>query len=157
MNKLIYRKNHNYEDIPHFVITKLGKVYKVFDSNYYSKTFGIPDYDKKIIKIAIENLGWLQRNSITGIYFNWIGDVVRTDPYIRYWRNYFFWDKYTNPQLVSLKLLVSELCEKHNIDNNCVKTQSVINNIELHNGIVFKCNLADIYTDINPSFDFNLL
>ena len=37
--KLKYRTNGQYEDIPHFIITKSGEVIKVFVSNYSSKTF----------------------------------------------------------------------------------------------------------------------
>lgn len=93
INKIRYRKNGGYEDVPHFVVSKLGIVYKLFDPNHSSKTFYNPQVDKKQIKIAIENLGWLNKNTITGVLNNWIRDPYRSEPHIRNWRNYYFWDK----------------------------------------------------------------
>ena len=68
--KLKYRRNGQYDDIPHFIVSKLGQVYQVFDTNHSSVTFNDPRKDKKMIKIAIENLGWLNKNTITGILNN---------------------------------------------------------------------------------------
>ena len=67
ISKLKYRKNGKYTEIPHFIVTKLGTVYQLFDTNHYSNTFDEPEIDKQFIKIAIENLGWLNKNTITGI------------------------------------------------------------------------------------------
>ena len=74
VNKLKYRRDGDYDDIPHFVVSKLGQVFQVFDTNFSSNTFDDYNVDKKIIKIAVENLGWLNKNTITGILNNWIGD-----------------------------------------------------------------------------------
>ena len=68
---LKYRRNGNYDDIPHFCITKAGKIYKILEPEYSSTTFDNTSIDRKQIKIAVENLGWLNRNTITGIYNNW--------------------------------------------------------------------------------------
>ena len=56
--KLKYRNDGKYDDIPHYIITKTGKVLTIFDANYSSKTFGVKNIDNKQIKIALENLGW---------------------------------------------------------------------------------------------------
>ena len=80
---LKYRRNGNYDDIPHFCITKAGKIYKILEPEYSSTTFGNTSIDRKQIKIAVENLGWLNRNTITGIYNNWINDPFRGTPHIR--------------------------------------------------------------------------
>ena len=32
--KLRYRNNERYQDIPHFIVTKTGKVINIFDTNY---------------------------------------------------------------------------------------------------------------------------
>jgi len=156
ISKLKYRQNGKYKNVPHFIVTKMGIVYKVFDTDFYSETFGNKTIDKKIIKVAIENLGWLSKNTITGVLYNWIGDPYRTEPYIKNWRNYVFWDKYTEPQLDSLGLLCNNLCEKHNIQKQSVISQGLYNNVDKIDGIVCKSNFSDIYTDINPSFDFNI-
>ncbi len=63
LNKIKYRRNGGYQDVPHFVVSKLGVVYQLFDTKYSSVTFNDPKIDKKQIKIAIENLGWLNKNT----------------------------------------------------------------------------------------------
>ena len=156
VNKLRYRNNSNYKDIPHFIVSKLGIVYQVFDTNYSSVTFNDPKTDKKQIKIAIENLGWLNKNTITGVLNNWIGDPYRAEPHIRNWRNHYFWDKYNDPQLEVLSELCEYLCEEHNISKQTVPSNGYLEKISNFNGIVCKSNFSNIYTDINPSFNFRI-
>ena len=156
INKIKYRKNGGYEDVPHFVVSKLGMVYKLFDPNHSSKTFYNPQVDKKQIKIAIENLGWLNKNTITGVLNNWIGDPYRSEPHIRNWRNYYFWDKYNDSQMESLSELCEDLCEKHGIFKQIVPSQGYLENVSNFKGIVCKSNFSNIYTDINPSFNFRI-
>ena len=156
LNKIKYRLNGKYEDIPHYVISKLGVIYQLFDTNYSSNTFNDPHVDKKQIKIAIENLGWLNKNTITGVLNNWIGDPYRGEPYIRNWRNYYFWDVYPETQLKALSELCNELCDKHNINKQVVPSHGYLENASNFRGIVCKSNFSSIYTDINPSFNFGV-
>ena len=129
INKIKHRKNGKFEDIPHFIITKLGTVYQLFDTDYSSNTFNDDRNDKKMIKIAIENLGWLNKNTITGILNNWIGDPYRSEPHIRNWRNYFFWDKYNENQLLILSELCEMLCERHDIFKQTVPSNGYLENV----------------------------
>lgn len=156
INKIKYRNNGEYDEIPHFIISKLGQIYQLYDTDFSSKTFGNNKIDRKMIKIAVENLGWLQKNTITGFMNNWIGDVYRSEPHIRSWRNYFFWDKYNNLQYESLSNLCNFLCEKHGIDKKSMPSHMINSKVSDFNGIVYKSNFSDIYTDINPSFDFTI-
>lgn len=149
-----YRKNGKYDDIPHYIISKNGDIYSLYDTEYYSTTFGDLKIDRRIIKIAIENLGWLNKNTVNGMLSNWIGDPCRTDPYIRNWRGHFFWDKYTEEQFETLGKLCTELCETHNINKLIVPSQGYFESASKFNGVVCKSNYSDIYTDINPSFKF---
>lgn len=153
---LKYRRNGKYEDIPHFCITKTGKVYKLIEPEYMTKTFGDTSVDKKQIKIAVENLGWLNRNTIMGIYNNWINDVYRGEPHLRGWRGYFYWDIYTKEQLTALANLCLVLCAHYDIPYQIVPSSGYFENAKNFNGIVSKSNFSDIYTDINPSFNFNI-
>lgn len=154
--KLKYRRNGSYDDIPHFIITKLGEVYEVFNTNYSSRTFDDEKIDKKQIKIAIENLGWLQRNSITGVFFNWINDAFRGEPFIKNWRDYYHWDVYTEQQNEVIVELCEFLCIKHDIPYNSVRSHAYTTNINKFKGIVSKSNFQTIYVDTNPSFDFKI-
>lgn len=156
IKKLKYRKFGDYKDIPHFCITKTGEVYSFIDPEYGSETFGESRIDNKQIKIAIENLGWLSKNTINGIYQNWLDDVYRGVPHIRSWRNRMYWDPYTPEQLQALADLCLILCVKYDIKYRCVPSSGYIENIKNMGGIVSKSNFLDIYTDINPSFNFNI-
>lgn len=154
VNKIKYRRNGEYSDIPHFIVSKLGHVYSVFNPKYSSKTFDIESIDRKQIKIAIENLGWLKRNTITGFYSNWIGDPYRSEPFVRSWRDKYYWDMYGESQIEAVVNLCDMLCKDHNIERKVVPSHGFIENIEKFGGIVCKSNFSNIYTDINPSFNF---
>ena len=156
VKKLKYRSFGDNEDIPHFCITKTGKIYNFLNPEQGTKTFGERKTDNKQIKIVLENLGWLNKNTITGVYENWINDVYRGVPHIRSWRNHMYWDPYTQDQLQSLADLCLVLCVKYSIDYFCVPSSGYIENAKNIDGIVSKSNFLDIYTDINPSFNFNI-
>jgi hypothetical protein len=156
VNKLKYRRNGQYDDIPHFIVSKFGDVYRVMDPNYTSKTFGDEKIDRRQIKIAVENLGWLNKNRISGMYNNWIGDPYRSEPFIRGWRDRYYWDRYGEDQMKSVVNLCNELCESFQIDRKVIPSHGHVENIDKFQGIVCKSNFSNIYTDINPSFDFKL-
>jgi len=156
LNKIRYRNNGTYDEVPHFIVTKLGTIYQIFDTDYYSNTFNEPKVDKQFIKIAIENLGWLSKNTITGFMNNWIGDPHRSEPFARTWRNYCFWDKYNESQMDSVVNLCKHLCETRNIPFQVVPSQGYLENVLKFEGIVCKSNFSNIYTDINPSFNFRI-
>lgn len=156
INKIKYRRNGKYDEVPHFIVTKLGTIYQLFDTKYFSNTFDEPKIDKQFIKIAIENLGWLHKNTITGFMNNWIGDPYRSEPFPRNWRNYYFWDKYNESQLESIADLCKQLCQDNNIPYQVVPSQGYLENILKFHGVVCKSNFSNIYTDINPSFNFRI-
>ena len=154
--KLKYRQNGKYDDIPHFIVLKNGDVYQVFDTKFSSNTFNDPELDKKFIKIAMENLGWLTKNTITGVLNNWINDKYRAEPFVKKWRDHYFWEPYSKDQITSLVTLCKELCEKNKIPYQSVPSHGYIESVVKFKGIVCKSNFLNIYTDINPSFDFNV-
>ena len=156
LTKLRYRNNEEYEDIPHYIITKSGNVINLFDPNHSSKTFGNPTVDRRMVKIALENLGWLNKNTITGVLHNWIGDPYRSEPYIKKWRDHYFWDPYSEEQFRSLVNLCGKICKEHNIPYQTVPSQGYLSKVRKFTGIVCKSNFLNIYTDINPSFNFNI-
>jgi N-acetyl-anhydromuramyl-L-alanine amidase AmpD len=156
LKKLRYRNNEQYDDIPHYIITKSGNVIKLFNTNHSSKTFGNSNVDRRMVKIAMENLGWLNKNTITGVLHNWIGDPYRSEPYIKKWRDHYFWDPYSEEQFRSLVKLSGEICKDHGIPYQTVPGQGYLSNVRKFTGIVCKSNFLNIYTDINPSFNFNI-
>ena len=100
---------------------------KYIDSNNY--TNNIVNINRNSIIISLENLGWLNKNTINGLLNNWAGDPYRSEPFIKSWRNYFFWDRYTEEQMDALSKLCESLCEKHEIPKKSVPSQGYLEKV----------------------------
>ena len=147
------------EDIPHFIVTKLGMVFQVFDTNHSSSTFNDSKVDKKQIKIAIENLGWLKRDGMIDRYNDWLGNSYKLEPseiLSKRWRNHQYWHTYTSKQMESLKNLVDKLCEEYNIPKEFIGHNTYDENIDLFKGITFRSNYYPEATDVSPAFDMSI-
>ena len=68
-----------------------------------------------------------------------------------------YWDTYSKEQLNALADLCFLLCAHYGIPYQCVPSSGFFENAKNFNGIVSKSNFSDIYTDINPSFNFRIL
>ena len=153
---LKYRHNGEYDKIPNYVITKKGEILRLLGDSGYSNLF-----DDKLIKynsivIAIENLGWLEKNKDRGMNINWIGDIYNGEPYYKKWRDYDFWDVYTEAQMNSLVSLCSEICDRMKISKKFIG-HNIKTDISLKfNGILSRSNIYKSYTDVSPSFDIKL-
>ena len=153
---LKYRHNGEYDKIPNYVITKNGEVLCLLKNSEYSNLF-----DDKLLKynsivIAIENLGWLEKNQDRGMNINWIGDIYNGEPYYKKWRDYDFWDVYTEAQMNSLASLCSEICDRMKINKKFIG-HNIKTDINLKfNGILSRSNIYKSYTDVSPSFDIKL-
>ena len=113
--------------------------------------------DKKSIVIVLENYGWLQKNALENKFLNYVGDIYKKDVFEKKWRDYLYWDKYEEKQIVGLSKLLNNICDKMNIEKECIGTNVRFNEVVDFKGIVSKSNYDFIYKDINPSFDFKLL
>jgi N-acetyl-anhydromuramyl-L-alanine amidase AmpD len=151
--QLKYRNNGKFEDIPHFIITKSGIIYRLFNEEFRSNTFNNDKIDRKLIKIAIENLGWLKKDTITNIFYNWIHTPYRQEPYTKQWRGYYYWDRYTEEQLNAINFICKHLCWRYSIPYEISSLEILEINPLKFKGIASKSNFQTIYTDINPSFD----
>ena len=153
---LKYRHNGEYDKIPNYVITKKGEILRLLGDSSYSNLF-----DDKLLKynsivIAIENLGWLEKNKDRGMNINWIGDIYNGEPYYKKWRDYDFWDVYTEAQMNSLASLCSEICDRMKINKKFIG-HNIKTDINLKfNGILSRSNIYKSYTDVSPSFDIKL-
>jgi hypothetical protein len=153
---LKYRHNGEYDKIPNYVITKKGEILRLLGDSGYSNLF-----DDKLIKynsiiIAIENLGWLEKNQDRGMNINRIGDIYNGEPYYKKWRDYDFWDVYTDAQMNSLASLCSEICDRMKINKKFIG-HNIKTDINLKfNGILSRSNIYKSYTDVSPSFDIKL-
>ncbi len=155
----IYRINGKNKKTSHFTINKEGKIYQHFDPIYYSDFLG-NEQDKFSISIVLENLGWFKKDSLNNKYVDWLGRVYvknEKEVLVKRWRNHIYWDIYTEEQMLSLKKLVSELCSKYGIEKKSVNTNVHNEDIDLFNGITFRSNYYQELTDVNPSFNFEVL
>jgi hypothetical protein len=74
---LKYRYNKKNPYLPNYVITKEGDVYNIINPNQYSNYMVDEEVNKTSIIIALENLGWLKKNTLSDTYVNWIGDIYK--------------------------------------------------------------------------------
>lgn len=153
---LKYRHNKEYDKIPNYVITKKGEIISLIDDSGYSNFFDDKLLNYNSIIIAIENLGWLEKNQDDNTNINWIGDIYKGDAYYKKWRDYDFWDNYTEVQMKSLALLCSEICDKLKINKKFIGHNTKVDISMKFNGILSRSNIYKTYTDISPSFDIKL-
>lgn len=150
------REGGNYKKTASFSINKEGKIYEHFNPQYYSDFTNNKLIDKKSISIIIENLGWLQKDLINDKYIDWVGNIYNrsNDIIEKRWRGFTYWDSYSDEQMNSCVELVNYLCDKFNIEKNCVTHNTYIEGIEYFDGIVYKSNYHKESTDLSPAWDF---
>jgi len=154
INSLRYRYNKKNPYLPNYIISKNGDTYEVMKPEKYSEFMKDVDIDKNSIIISIENNGWLKKNPLDETYVNWIGDIYKKEVYEKKWRDYFFWDIYTEKQMNSLTILVNQLCEKFKIPKDCIGHNVRFDGVEHFKGIVSRSNFDFTHKDVNPSFNF---
>lgn len=154
LTALKYRGNRKYDKIPNFFIDKEGKILELLNQEETSKIFNSKLIDKNAITICLENLGWLQKEPLKNGYINWIGSIYKGKPYEKKWRDFIFWDTYTEEQINSTIFLCKKLITEFNIEKKFVGHNTKINGAEKTNGILTRSNFFSDSTDLNPSFDF---
>ena len=112
LTSLKYRHNGNYNKIPHYVISREGRIIQLLEDQDYSELFNDPTYDNRSIVISLENLGWLEKEPLKNHYINWIGNIYKEKIVDKKWRDYFFWQPYTEIQMDSLAELCKNLSKK---------------------------------------------
>ena len=153
---LRYRYNGKFERIPNYVIAKDGRILQLLDNIEHTNFFNEKNINRNAVIISLENLGWLEKQPLENYYINWIGDIYTGNPFERKWRDYFFWDKYTNEQIESLGFLCQEIIKELKINNEIIGHNTKVNGIQKFEGVVSKSNFDSNSTDVNPSFDFEM-
>lgn len=157
LQSLKFRFNGDFKRIPNYIITREGKIIQLLGNTEHSEYFKDPNVNRNSIIVSLENLGWLQKEPLTDHYINWIGDIYKGDVFEKKWRDYFFWQPYTETQVDNLGLLCKELFENVKIKPQIVEHNTKISGIEKYCGIVTKSNFSVDYTDVSPAFKFNEL
>jgi hypothetical protein len=152
---LRYRYNGKFDKIPNYIIKKDGTIVKLLENIEHTNYYKEINVNRNGIFISLENLGWLEKQPLENHYVNWIGDIYKGEVFERKWRDYFFWDKYTDKQMTSLVSLCEEVMKSMNIRKDLIGHNTKINGIQKFEGIITRSNLDSNFTDINPSFNFD--
>lgn len=154
LSKLKFRYNGKYTKIPNFIVTREGKVIQLLNSNEHSNYLPNVNLNRNSVVVALENLGWLEKEPLTNNYINWIGDIYNGPVYEKKWRDYFFWHPYTSSQIEQTSNLCKMICNEVSIKKDFIGHNTKINGIEKFEGIVSKSNYDSDSTDLSPSFEF---
>jgi len=151
---LKYRFNGRYKKIPNYVVSRDGKILQLLNNESYGKTFSEENINRNSIVISLENLGWLEKEPLNNQYVNWIGDIYKGDVYEKKWRDYFFWQPYTETQIEYTAKLCKKISEETGIPVEVVEHNTRINGVEKFRGITSKSNYDSVFTDLSPAFNF---
>lgn len=149
-----YRFGGKNKKLPHFLIRKNGEVLSLLHQSTKSKYLTLGGENLNSLFICFENLGWLEKVPTKDYFVNWIGNIKKENIYEKKWRDYFFWDIYSNEQIKSSVKLIREVMSEYNINNKFIGHNTKISGVEEYNGVVSRSNYSTYYTDINPAFPF---
>ena len=151
---LKYRYNGKYDKIPNYVVDREGKILKLLNDNEHSNYFSEPNVNRNSIIICLENLGWMEKEPLKNSHINWIGNIYKEKIYEKKWRDYFFWQPYTEIQIETTAELCKKLIKELSIKKECIGHNTKINGVERYEGIVTKSNFDVEFTDVSPAFNF---
>ena len=151
---LKYRYNGDFKRIPNYIITKEGKILKLLDNNEHTNYFKEPNINRNSVIICLENLGWLQKEPLSDYYVNWIGDIYKGKVYEKKWRDYYFWQPYTEKQVDSTVNLCKEIFKNMSITPSIIGHNTKINGAHKFEGVVTRSNFYTDKTDLSPAFNY---
>ena len=120
LTSLKVRYNSKYDKIPNYVIAKNGTILQLLPDDGHSNFFLNSNINRNSIIICLENLGWLEKKPLTNYHINWKGSIYNQEVYEKKWRDFFFWDPYSDAQVNSAAELCLHLTEILNIKKKCV-------------------------------------
>jgi hypothetical protein len=147
----INRNNGTYDKLPHFTITKDGKIYQHFDVKFYSNYLS-GEYTKDVISIGLENIGQIFEEK--GIYTDIYNNIYEGTPFEKNWKNCSIWDPYTETQFESCIYLCNKLIDENQISRAVMPANVFKQDIANFKGICYKSNYDSKYYDLNPNWDF---
>lgn len=155
LTSLKVRYNGKFDKIPHYVITKEGKILHLLTDMGYSNYLADEVLNKTSVIISLENLGWLEKKPLSNYYINWKGSIYNQQVYEKKWRDFFFWEPYTLSQQQAAAGLCLQIAEALQIEKRFIGHNVKVEGIKNFDGILTKSNIDSKYTDLNPSFDFS--
>lgn len=156
MVSIKYRYDGNPQKLPHYIVTRDGKLIKLLEHNINSNYSNNDRVNSKSIVISLENLGWLEKVPLKKHYINWIGNIYNGEIVDRKWRDYFLWQPYTDIQLEKTAELCKELSKEMGIKLACVGHNTKVKGCESYIGILTRSNFDEFVTDLSPAFNFEM-
>lgn len=154
LTSLKFRYNGSFDRVPNFLISRKGEVLQLIPETGFTNYFNDDSVNQNSVVISLENLGWLEKKPLSNYYINWIGSIYKGEVYEKKWRDFFFWQPYTNSQIESAAKLCVKLSEELSIEKRCLGHNTKIDGVESFEGIISRSNLSSRYTDLSPSFNF---
>jgi N-acetyl-anhydromuramyl-L-alanine amidase AmpD len=155
LSSLKFRYNSKYDKIPNYLINRDGKVLCLLENIEHSNYFTEPKLNRNSVIVCLENLGWLEKKPLTNDYINWKGSIYKQEVYEKKWRDFFFWEPYTNRQMESIAALCNQICEDLHIEKRCIGHNTKVEGAYNYDGIISKSNISTRFTDLSPSFNFD--
>jgi N-acetyl-anhydromuramyl-L-alanine amidase AmpD len=155
LQSLKYRYNGEYDKIPHYVITREGVILQLLTNTEYSNYFSDPKIKEGSIIICLENLGWIQKEPLKDYYVNWIGDIYKGVVFERKWRDYYFWQPYTEKQIEMVSQLCLKLFQETSVKSQIIGHNTKISNFQKYEGVLTRSNYDVDFTDVSPAFSFD--
>lgn len=155
--KIKTRYNGKYNRMPCFFISQSGEVYQHFNPAYYNKLMDQQQIEKHSITIALENVGWLFKDTLNNKLTTWKGVEYSGDFVEIPWRNKRYWATYTEEQYIKLAKLIDYLCVEHNIIKDFIGNNILMNKPNNCTGILNRANYSKNYYDLSPATDFKKL
>ena len=153
ISKLTGRYNKKYTKIPAYTINREGVVYEHLNPHTVSKIFDNDSLNKKAIVIALENVGWLDKDILDG-YCDWKGKTYHNQVAEIPWRGKKYWAKYTDEQFLALTQLIDYLCIGYSINKRFIGNNVLNNKSVDFDGIINRSNFSKSHYDLTPAFEF---
>lgn len=154
LQSLKHRFNGDFNRIPNYFISRDGVVLKLLENQEHTDYFKEPNINRNSVIICLENLGWLQKEPLTDYYVNWIGDIYKGIVFEKKWRDFYFWQPYTEKQVEMTVKLCKEISKKMSIPTTVIGHNTKINGAHKFEGIVTNSNFTSKKTDLSPAFNF---
>lgn len=154
MVSLRYRYEGKPLKLPHYLISREGKIIRLLDNFSNSNFSNNNKINSKSIVISLENLGWLEKVPLKNNYINWIGNIYNGEIVNKKWRDYFYWQSYTEDQMINTAYLCKNLSEELNVELNFIGHNTKVKGCESFLGILTRSNFDEFSTDLSPAFNF---
>jgi N-acetyl-anhydromuramyl-L-alanine amidase AmpD len=74
----------------------------------------------------------------------------------RKWRDYYFWQPYTETQIDKLVQLCKQLFDETSVNSQIIGHNTKIKEFQKQEGVITRSNYDVDFTDVSPAFNFDI-